>query len=480
MSENIILQPVILSGGSGTRLWPLSRKNFPKQYIQFNLSSKYSSLQKTQNRLFGIKNIQNPLIICNEEQRFIVAEQMREIMVKTKAIILEPEGRNTAPAIAIAALKAIEENKDPILLVLSSDHEIEDQEKFIEIIKVGMKTANSDKLVNFGVKPTVPETGYGYIEALENIKNNSLEPVKINRFIEKPNKEKAIRYIKDERFFWNSGIFLFKASTILKELEKFQPRLLEYCKLSIRNSVKDFDFQRLEKQSFKKCPNLSIDYAVMENTDNAYLIPFNVGWSDVGSWKSLWNLEKKDKNGNSVIGDIKVRSVKNCYLNSKNKLLVAIGTENLIIVQTNDATLVANHNCSEEIKDVISYLNLENRSEGTEHQKVFRPWGYYNSIEKGSNWQIKEILVKPYSSLSLQKHKFRSEHWIILNGEANIEINDKKITLKENQSTFIPTGAKHRLSNDQETPLRLIEVQSGTYLGEDDIYRYDDNYGRNS
>ncbi len=480
MSENIILQPVILSGGSGTRLWPLSRKNFPKQYIQFNLSSKYSSLQKTQNRLFGIKNIQNPLIICNEEQRFIVAEQMREIMVKTKAIILEPEGRNTAPAIAIAALKAIEENKDPILLILSSDHEIEDEEKFIEIIKVGMKTANSDKLVNFGVKPTIPETGYGYIEALENIKNNSLEPVKINRFIEKPNKEKAIRYIKDERFFWNSGIFLFKASTILKELEKFQPRLLEYCKLSIRNSVKDFDFQRLEKQSFKKCPNLSIDYAIMENTDNAYLIPFNVGWSDVGSWKSLWNLEKKDKNGNSVIGDIKVRSVKNCYLNSKNKLLVAIGTENLIIVQTNDATLVANHNCSEEIKDVVSYLNLENRSEGTEHQKVFRPWGYYNSIEKGSNWQIKEILVKPYSSLSLQKHKFRSEHWIILNGEANIEINDKKITLKENQSTFIPAGAKHRLSNDQETPLRLIEVQSGTYLGEDDIYRYDDNYGRNS
>ncbi len=480
MSENSLLQPVILSGGSGTRLWPLSRKNFPKQYIQFNLNSKYSSLQKTQIRLFGIKNIQNPLIICNEEQRFLVAEQMREIKVKPRSIILEPEGRNTAPAIAIAALKAIEENKDPILLILSSDHEIENQEKFIEIVKAGIKTANRDKLVNFGVKPTCPETGYGYIEAIENIQNDSLESVKINRFIEKPNKEKAICYVRDEHYFWNSGIFLFKASIILKELEKFQPKLLEYCKLSIKNSSKDFDFQRLEKQSFKKCPDLSIDYAVMENTDNAYVIPFNAGWSDVGSWKSLWNLEKKDKNGNSVIGDIKVRSVKNCYLNSTKKLLVAIGTEDLIIVQTNDATLVANHNYSQEIKDVVSHLNLENRSEGREHRKVFRPWGYYNTIEKESNWQIKEILVKPYSSLSLQKHKFRSEHWIILKGEAKIEINNEKITLKENQSTFIPAGAKHRLSNNQETSLRLIEVQSGSYLGEDDIYRYDDNYGRKS
>ena len=480
MPENILLQPVILSGGSGTRLWPLSRKNFPKQYIQFNLTSKYSSLQKTQNRLFGIKNIQNPIIICNEEQRFTVAEQMREIMVKPKSIILEPEGRDTAPAIAIAALKAIEENKDPTLLILSSDHEIEDQEKFIEVIKAGIKTANRGKLVNFGVKPFSPETGYGYIEAIQNIKNNSLEPVQINRFIEKPNKEKAINFIKDERYFWNSGIFLFKASTILKELEKFQPRLLELCKISIRNSSNDFDFQRLEKESFQKCPNLSIDYAVMENTDNAYVIPFIAGWSDVGSWKSILNLEKKDKNGNSIIGDIKVRSVKNCYLNSKHKLLVAIGTENLTIVQTKDATLVANHNYSKEIKDIVSQLNLENRSEVREHRKVFRPWGYYNSIEKGSNWQIKEILVKPNSSLSLQKHKYRSEHWIILNGEANIEINDAKITLKENQSTFIPAGAKHRLSNNQETSLRLIEVQSGSYLGEDDIYRYDDKYGRKS
>ena len=480
MSENNLLQPVILSGGSGTRLWPLSRQNFPKQYIKFNLTSKYSSLQKTQNRLFGIKNIQNPIIICNEEQRFTVAEQMREIMVKPNSIILEPEGRNTAPAIAIAALKAIEENKDPILLILSSDHEIEDQEKFIEVIKAGIKTANRDKLVNFGVKPTSPETGYGYIEAIKKLQNNSLESVQINRFIEKPDREKAINFIRDERYFWNSGIFLFKASSILKELEKFQPRLLEFCKISIRNSSKDFDFQRLEKESFQKCPNLSIDYAVMENTDNAYVIPFIAGWSDVGSWKSIWNLENKDKYGNSIIGDIKVKSVKNCYLNSKNNLLVAIGTENLIIVQTKDATLVANHNYSQEIKDIVSDLNLENRTEAKEHRKVFRPWGYYNSIEKSSNWQIKEILVNPNSSLSLQKHKYRSEHWIILSGEANIEINDSQITLKENQSTFIPAGAKHRLSNNQETSLRLIEVQSGSYLGEDDIYRYDDNYGRKS
>ena len=467
------IQPVILSGGSGTRLWPLSRQSFPKQYIKLNSCSKYSSLQKTQKRLTGLTNIEEPIIICNEEQRFIVAEQMREIKINPQSIILEPIGKNTAPAIAIAALKAIEKNKSSILLVLSSDHEIADQEKFIAVINSGIKTAEEDKLVNFGVQPTRAETGFGYIEAIEKIRKDSLKSIPVKNFIEKPNKEKAIQLINDQHYLWNSGMFLFKASAILNEIEKYEPHLLKLCKTSLMNS-------KIDKNSFENCPNLSIDYAVMEKTNNAYVIPLDAGWSDIGSWKSLWDLENKDENGNSIIGDVKTNKVKNCYLNSKTKLLVAIGTENLIIVQTSDATLVANNNCSQEIKNVVKELNSENRSEGNDHKKVYRPWGFFNLIEKGSNWQIKEISVNPKSSLSLQKHKFRSEHWIILKGIANIEINKSKLILNANQSTYIPVGAKHRLINKENEPLRLIEIQCGSYLGEDDIYRYDDQYDRKS
>ena len=480
MLKNIPIQPVILSGGSGTRLWPLSRQDFPKQYIQLNSHRKYSSLQITQQRLLGLKNIENPIIICNEEQRFLVAEQMREINVKPKSIILESQGRNTAPAIAIAALKASNLNNDPILLILSSDHEIKDAEKFREVINAGLEIANQNKLVNFGVKPSNAETGYGYIEAKESIKKNSLKSVIINRFIEKPEKDKAIEFIKDERFLWNSGIFLFKSSAILNELEKFEPKLLNLCKTAFRNSLLDFDFLRLEKISFEQCPKLSIDYAVMEKTQNAYVIPLNAGWSDIGNWKSLWENEKKDENGNSLIGDVKIKNVRNCYLNSKDKLLVTIGTENLIVVQTSDATLVAHNDCSQEIKNIVDQLNSEKRSEGREHQRTYRPWGYFHSIKKESNWQVKEIVVNPHSSLSLQSHKYRSEHWIVLKGKAKIQINEAKKILNENQSTYIPLGAKHRLSNEESIPLRLIEVQCGSYIGEDDIYRYDDKYNRKS
>jgi len=472
------LQPVILSGGSGTRLWPLSRQSFPKQYIKLDSSSEFSSLQKTYLRLSGLKNIERPIIICNEEQRFIVAEQMREINIKPKSIILESEGRNTAPAISIAAIKSLKNNNNPNLLILSSDHEIKNEQKFIAAVEAGLPDAEDNKLVHFGIKPTKPETGYGYIEVLNNIKRNCLESSPISRFVEKPSLETAVKLINDERYFWNSGIFLFKASAILKELEKFVPKLVELCKISFLNSSVDFDFLRLEKKSFEKCPNLSIDYAVMEKTQNACLISLDSGWSDIGNWKALYDLNKKDKNGNSIIGDVVSKNVKNCYLNSEDKLLVTIGIENLICVQTNDATLVVNNKYAQEIKNIVNQLYKEGRSEAKEHQKVFRPWGYYKSIEKNSNWQVKEIMVNPSSSLSLQKHKYRSEHWIVIKGIAKVQINENKISLTENQSTYIPLNTKHRLSNEEDTPLIVIEVQCGTYLGEDDIYRYDDNYGR--
>ena len=479
MFKNNQIQPVVLAGGSGTRLWPLSRESFPKQYIQLSNKSEYSFLQKTLIRIKGLKNTEPPIIICNEEQRFLVAEQMREINIKPKAIILEPFGRNTAPAIAISSFKAIENNNNPNLLVLSSDHVIKNSDAFIKAIEVGLIDSQENNLVTFGCKPTRPETGYGYIETIENINYSSNKAFPIKRFIEKPDLEKAKVLIKDNRFLWNSGIFIFKAETILKELKKYHPNLIELCEQTFQKSILDYDFQRIESNTFKKCPSLSIDVAVMERTKKATVVPLKADWSDIGNWHALWDMEEKDKNGNVLIGDIKTKNVKNCYLNSHKKLLVSIGIENLIVVQTNDATLVAKSKDSQEVKDIVNELNKEGRIEGKSHTKIFRPWGFYNLIEKGNNWQVKRIKVNPKSSLSLQKHNYRSEHWIILQGKAEIEINNSKFLLNVNESTYIPIGAKHRLSNQEETPLVLIEVQCGSYLGEDDIYRYDDNYGRN-
>ncbi len=478
MQEGIRLQPLILSGGSGTRLWPLSRKSFPKQYINFNSSCKYSPLQQTQKRLLGLKNLDDPIIICNEEQRFIAAEQMREIQINPKTIILEPLSRNTAPAIALGALKAIEMGKDPILLILSSDHEIKDSEKFRKVIEASLKDANENNLIIFGIKPTKPETGYGYIETKKVVDCEALKSFPIKSFIEKPNLEKAKVLIKDNKYLWNSGIFLCKATVVISELKKYEPEILNLCKKSLKKST-DIDFQRIENKHFKNCPNISIDYAVMEKTEKAKVMPLNAGWSDFGNWQALWEIEKKDNHGNVLIGDVKAKEVRNCYLNSKNKLLVTIGAENLIVVQTNDATLVCDQKDSHKIKDLVYQLNLDGRIEGESHKKVFRPWGYFNSIEKTNNWQVKEIVVNPNSSLSLQKHNHRSEHWIILKGKADVQINESIIELLPGQSTFIPIGTKHRLSNSNNSPLTLIEVQCGSYLGEDDIYRYEDNYGRN-
>ena len=478
MLKKNIIQPIILSGGSGTRLWPLSRESFPKQYIKLNSSDELSFLQKTQKRLEGLKNLEDPIIICNEEQRFLVAEQMRQINITPKSIILEPFGRNTAPAIAIAALKAIEEDQNSILLVLSSDHEIKNPYNFRKAVEAGLNDAENEKLVTFGIKPEYPETGYGYIETMESYSLQLLKSLKIKSFIEKPNSKKANEYLNKDNFLWNSGIFLFKSNSIINALSLYEPELLSFCNQALTKSSKDLDFQRLDKDSFRKCANISIDNAIMEKTKNTCVIPLNAGWSDVGNWKALWEIEKKDKNRNVITGDVLVDNVKDSYVYSKKKLLVGVDLQNLIIVQTDDATLVANKNKSQDIKEIVKKLNLNSRKETKIHRKVLRPWGYYYLIEEGPTWKVKEISVNPKSSLSLQKHLHRSEHWIIIKGIATVCNNEEKYLLKENQSTYIPVGSKHRLSNNEVLSLRLIEVQCGNYLGEDDIVRFDDNYGR--
>ena len=473
------IQPIILCGGKGTRLWPLSRECFPKQYLTLIKENKYSMLQETFKRIEDIDDILDPIIICNEEHRFIAAEQFRMIGVKPKAIILEPYSKNTAPAIAISALKAIEISNDPILLILSSDHVIEDKNKFKEVIKNGLNYALKEKLVVFGVIPNSPETGYGYIKSKNALNKFNKSASEIEKFIEKPNQKKANDYIKDNRFSWNSGIFLFKASVIVKEIKKYNPEIINFCQEALDKNEKDLDFQRINADSFRKCPNISIDYAVMEKTNLGVVLPLNSGWSDVGSWDSLWSIESKNNEGNVILGKVISEKSKNCYLRSENKLLVGLGLENIVAVETNDAVLIANKNSSQEIKEVVQKINEKGFTEGKNHKKIFRPWGYYISIEESYKWQIKQLFVKPGESLSLQLHNHRSEHWIVVSGTADVEINNNKFSLNENQSTYIPVGSKHRLSNSKNEPLIIIEVQSGSYFGEDDIIRFDDKYGRN-
>ncbi len=469
------LYPVILSGGVGSRLWPLSRGMYPKQY--HNLENNYSLLQNTYLRLKGINNLENPIIICNDEQRFIVAEQMRKIDVKPKSIILEPMGRNTAPAIALAALHALESNSDPFLLILSADHKIENPKEFRQTIEKSLIDAEKDSLITFGVVPNKPETGYGYIEANEVFSDNLISS-SIKKFIEKPNKKLADQLFKDKRYLWNSGIFLFKASIILKELEKYEPELVNTCKNSLLKSKKDLDFIRLDKESFKSCADISIDIAVMERTNLGKVVPLKVGWSDLGSWNSIYEYSKKDKNGNSIKGNGIIKESKDCYLRSEGRLVVGFGLKDLFIIETKDAVLVAHKNYTQNIKNLVEYLSANNFKEATENKKVYRPWGLYESIADGKNWQVKRLEINPKGKLSLQMHNHRAEHWVIVAGKAKIEIEGKISILKTNESIFVPLGKKHRLTNPTEEVLVLIEVQSGTYLEEDDIVRFDDIYGR--
>ena len=472
------LVPVILCGGTGSRLWPLSRKSFPKQFLSLDNTDKKSLLQKTQIRIQGIKDLTDPILVCNSEHRFIVAEQLREININPRSILLEPFGRNTAPAIILAALKALEKEVDPHLLILSADHLIKNEKKFRKLIEIGKDYSKKDNLVTFGIVPNSPETGYGYIRAEKPFNLEILEGLKISEFIEKPNLSKAKELIKDSRYTWNSGIFLFKAKTILDEIKKFNPEIFNVCSESLIKSEKDLDFQRINKELFKTCPDISIDVAVMENTNKGIVLPLDANWSDIGSWKSIWENSHKDNVGNVKKGKVISHATENCYLHSEKKLLVSLGINDLVIIDTDDATLVANKNQSEKIKKVVSDLQLKNIKEASTHKKGYRPWGYYLSILEDQRWQVKIIHVEPGAKLSLQLHHHRSEHWIVVNGTAEVEINGQKKILSENESTYIPLGSKHRLSNPGRIPLELIEVQSGSYVGEDDIVRFEDKYGR--
>ena len=464
--------PVILSGGSGTRLWPLSRKLHPKQFIE--LMGKTTLFQEAILRL--PESIENPLIICNEEHRFLAAEQLRKINKEPKNIILEPVGRNTAPAIALAALKSIKESEDAILLVLSADHLIQDMDKFHQAIALATKQAEQNKLVTFGIAPNKIETGYGYIKA--NISKNK-NYYDIDEFVEKPDYKTAKKYVDSGGYFWNSGMFMFKASVYLSELEKYEPEILSACQKSCQTEFYDLDFIRLNEQEFLKCPSQSIDYAVMEKTKNASMVILDANWNDVGSWTALWDSQVKDNDDNLVVGDVILDKVSDTYVHStSNRLVSVIGLSNLIVVDTQDAVLVTNKEHAQDVKNIVEKIKKSGRLESDQHRKIFRPWGYYDSIDRGEGFQVKRILVNPGQKLSLQKHNHRSEHWVVVKGKAQVTCGEKTFQLIENQSTYISLGKVHRLENIEDTPLEIIEIQTGSYLGEDDIIRIDDDYER--
>ena len=477
MNKNKII-PVILCGGTGSRLWPLSRASYPKQYLTIGPGESLTFLQKTIDRIRSCKNIDDPIIICNEEHRFIVAEQIRGMNIKAKAILLEPVGRNTAPAITAASIKIIQDNKDACVLVLPADHIIKDEKIFINAINKALDYVIEGKIVTFGITPDKAETGYGYIESKNELNYEELNGEKIENFIEKPNKKNAMKFIADKKFTWNSGIFFFRSKVFLNEIQNYSPEIYALCEKSLIGNNYDLDFQRLDKYFFRKCTNISVDKAIMEKTNLGIVIPLNAGWSDIGNWDALWDISNKDKLGNVILGKVLTQNVKNSYLRSENKLIAALGLENVIIVETNDAVLVANKNKSQDIKNIVQILKNNNKPEATFHKTIFRPWGNYTSVADGSNWQVKKIIVKSGESLSLQSHKYRTEHWVVVSGTAFVEIEGNENILQKNESIYIPLGSKHRLSNRWQEKLILIEIQSGNYLGEDDITRFEDNYGR--
>ena len=464
--------PIILAGGSGTRLWPLSRKLQPKQFI--SLLNETSLFQDTLLRL--PKEALDPIVICNEDHRFLVAEQAREINATLNSIILEPIGKNTAPAIALAAIKVLKDFENPILIVLAADHKIENTNAFHDAIKTAHKLAENNKLVTFGIIPESAETEYGYIETE---KKDKAEYFEIKSFVEKPNKKNAIKFLNSGNYFWNSGMFMFNASIYLSELNKFETEIVSSCKKSLNNEYKDLEFLRIDKTEFSKSPNQSIDYALMEKTNKAMVVPLDAGWSDVGSWDALMHSKIKDSLGNVVEGDVTLDNVINSYLHSSSRLIAASNIENLIVIDTEDALLVTTRDNSLNIKNIVKRLKENKRTEAENHRKVYRPWGYYDSIDIGKNFQVKRILVNPGAKLSLQKHLYRSEHWVVVRGVAKITRGDEIFYLKENQSTYISQGEKHRLENTEKYPLEIIEVQTGNYLGEDDIVRLKDDYQRN-
>ncbi len=482
MGEKMIV-PVILSGGTGTRLWPLSRAMYPKQLL--NLVGHHTMLQDTTLRLKDIDQMADPMVICNEHHRFMVAEQMREIGIENAVIILEPVGRNTAPAVAISALKVLSEGKDHVLLVLPADHFIKDISQFRDALETGAGLARKGNLLTFGIVPHAPETGYGYIKkgkiiagSREDASLTQPEAVFIDAFVEKPDIEKAKEYLNSGNYCWNSGIFMFKASIVLNELKKFVPEIVDSCETALREGTADLDFFRLEEASFGNCPSDSIDYAVMEKTDNGAMVPFEAGWDDLGSWEALWQVGQKDKKNNVIQGDVLVHNVKNSFLYSDSRMVAAVGLENHIVVETADAVLISPRTCVQDVKFLVEKLKKNKRTEALLHRRVYRPWGSYESIDSSDFFQVKRITVKPGARISLQKHFHRAEHWIVLCGTAKVIKEDKHFLLKEDESTYIPAGIIHRLENPGKIALDIIEVRSGNYLDEDDIERIEDDYGR--
>lgn len=461
--------PIILSGGSGTRLWPLSRETYPKQFLP--LVGEQTMLQATWHRAAPVAN-HAPIVVANEEHRFIAAEQLQQFGVKPSAILLEPKGRNTAPAIAVAALEAMRNGADPLLLVLPSDHVIRDEAAFQAAVTLAAAAADEGKLVTFGIKPTAPETGYGYIKAGAGTGVSAVE-----RFVEKPDLATAEGYLASGDYYWNSGMFLFRASRYLEELRKFQPAIAEASSKAWELAKRDADFTRLDKDAFAASPSDSIDYAVMEKTADAVVVPLDAGWNDVGSWSALLEVSEQDSAGNAHHGDVIQIDCRNTYAYGS-RLIAMVGLEDVVVVETPDAVLVGHRERIQEVKDVVGQIKSSGRSEATWHRKVYRPWGAYDSIDNGSRHQVKRITVKPGAVLSLQMHHHRAEHWIVVSGTAEVTRGDEVLLLTENQSTYIPLGVTHRLRNPGKLPLELIEVQSGSYLGEDDIVRFEDTYGR--
>jgi mannose-1-phosphate guanylyltransferase len=464
-----MIKAVVMAGGSGTRLWPLSRAAHPKQFLA--LDGDDTMLQATFKRLDGL-DIQSSVTICNEEHRFFVAEQLREID-SLGSIILEPVGRNTAPAIALAALSS-PEAENPLLLVLAADHVIQDEAAFTKTVMNAIPLAEAGKLVTFGIVAHEPNTGYGYIK-----KGESQSPgFSVDAFVEKPSIEVAKEYLETGDYFWNSGMFLFKARRYLEELKSHRPDIYEACQLSMKDISKDNDFLRVNEAVFNACPSDSIDYAIMEKTDDAVVVPMDAGWSDIGSWSSLWNIIEKDQNGNAVHGDVLLHESNNCYVRADGKLVATIGVDDLVIVSTKDVLVVAHKDSVQDVKVVAQQLRSQSRTEWEHHREVYRPWGKYDSIDSGDRYQAKRITVKPGAKLSVQMHHHRAEHWVVVSGTAKVTNGEKTFILSENESTYIPVGVIHALENPGKVLLEIIEIQSGAYLGEDDIVRFEDIYGR--
>jgi len=471
-----LIQPVILSGGSGTRLWPASRAMYPKQLLP--LTSDRTMLQDTMLRLSAVEGLTGKtLVICNEAHRFLVAEQLREIEAQAD-IVLEPVGRNTAPAAALAALLALSESKKgedaPLLLIMPADHIIQDKKAFVSAINTGAASAEHGVLVTFGVMPSYPHTGYGYIEA----DARTLVAVPVDSFVEKPDQKTAVNLLETNRFFWNSGIFLFRADSYIDELEKFAPEMVAACQKSMERAEKDTDFIRPDAESFEACPADSLDYAVMEKTDHAAMVQLDAGWSDVGSWAAVHDFREKDGDGNALSGDVVAHECSNSLISGESRLVTAVGLNDMIVVENKDSVLVAPKDRTQDVKELVEQLKHKNREEVELHRQVFRPWGSYDSIDSDEGFQVKRLIVNPGAVLSLQKHARRAEHWTVVRGKARITLDEKEFDLSVNESTYIPIGAVHRIANPFEEPVHIIEVQCGDYLGEDDIVRLEDNYGR--